>query len=92
MTIRRKTIRRKVKRVIDGDTFEVYRKVRGSKFIRLAGVNTPERLQKGGRQATLRLKRLVGGKTVTLVPKARSYSRVVGDVRYKRRSINKKLR
>ena len=86
------TIRRKVKRVVDGDTFEVYRKVRGSKFIRLAGVNAPERTQRGGRQATLRLKRLVEGKTVTLIPRARSYSRIVGDVRHKRRSVNKRLK
>ncbi len=85
------TITRKVKRVIDGDTFEVYRKVGGSKFIRLAGVNAPERNEKGGRQATLKLKRLVEGKTVTLVPKARSYNRIVGDVRHKRRSVNKRI-
>jgi endonuclease YncB( thermonuclease family) len=86
------TIQRKVKRVVDGDTFEVYRKVRGSKFIRLAGVNAPERRQKGGRQATLRLKRLVEGKTVTLTPRARSYNRIVGDVRCRRKSVNKRLK
>ena len=86
------TIRRKVKRVVDGDTFEVYRKVYGSKYVRLAGVNAPERSQRSGRQATLKLKRLIGGKTVTLVPKARSYNRIVSDVRSKRRSVNRKLR
>ncbi|MBU1111998.1 MAG: thermonuclease family protein, partial [Nanoarchaeota archaeon] len=84
--------RRKVKRVIDGDTFEVYTRVNGSRFIRLAGVNAPERYHSGGRQATMKLKRLIEGKTVTLVPKARSYGRVVGNVRYKRKSVNKRVR
>lgn len=84
------TIRRKVKRVIDGDTFEVHRKVRGTKFIRLAGVNAPEKSYRDGRQATLRLKRMIEGKIVTLVPRARSYSRIVGDVRHKRRSVDKR--
>ena len=82
-------MRRKVKRVIDGDTFEVYRKVNGSRFIRLAGVNAPEKYQRGGMSATRRLKKLVEGKTITLVPKSRSYSRIVSDVRYKRKKISK---
>jgi len=86
------TIKRKVKRVVNGDTFEVFRKIRGSRFVRLAGVNAPEKYQKGGIIATNKLKRLVEGKTVTLVPKGRSYSRIVGDVRYKRKSINKRLK
>lgn len=86
------TIKRRVKRVIDGDTFEVYRKVQGSRFIRLAGINAPERDMVSGRQATLKLKKLVEGKTVTLIPRARSYNRIVGEVRYKRRNVNKKLK
>ena len=78
------TIYRKVKRVIDGDTFEVYRKVGNTRFIRLAGVNAPELYQKGGREAANSLKRLIEGKTITLVSKGRSYSRLVADVRYRR--------
>ncbi len=74
---RTKTIHRKVKRVVDGDTFEVFRPVRGTRFVRLAGVNAPEKFQRGGIQATNRLKRLIEGKTITLVPKGRSYTRVV---------------
>lgn len=84
------TIRRKVKRVIDGDTFEIYRPVDGSRFIRLAGVNAPERYKKNGRIATSRLKKLIEGRTVTLIPKARSYNRVVGDIRQRRRKVNQK--
>ena len=68
-------MRRKVKRIIDGDTFEVYRKVNGTRFVRLSGVNSPERYNKGGLKATNTLRRLIGGRTVTLVPKGRSYGR-----------------
>ena len=46
------TTYRKVKRVLDGDTFQTYRKVNGSNYVRLAGVNAPERWQFGGKQAT----------------------------------------
>lgn len=39
------TMRRTVKRVIDGDTFQTYRKVNGSNYVRLAGINAPEKLK-----------------------------------------------
>jgi len=81
------TIRRIVKRVLDGDTFQTYRKVNGSNYIRLVGVNAPERYQFGGREATARLKRQIQGKTVTLQPVGRSYSRVVAKVRHNRRLV-----
>ncbi len=81
------TIRRTVKRVLDGDTFQTYRKVNGSNYVRLAGVNAPERYQFGGREATSRLKRQIQGKTVTLQPVGRSYSRVVARVRVNRRLV-----
>lgn len=73
-------IRRKVRRVIDGDTFEVYRKVGNTRRIRLAGVNAPELYQFGGLKAKARLKKLIEGRTVTIVPKARSYGRLVANV------------
>ena len=81
------TIRRTVKRVIDGDTFQTYRKLNGSNYVRLACVNAPERYQFGGREATLRLKRQIQGKTVTLQPVGKSYSRVVAKVRVNRRLV-----
>jgi len=81
------TIRRTVKRVLDGDTFQTYRKVNGSNYVRLAGVNAPEKYQFGGSQATQRLKRQIQGKTVTLQPVGRSYSRVVAKVRVNRRLV-----
>ena len=81
------TIRRKVKRAVDGDTLELRNKFKGTNFIRLAGTNAPERGQRGYSSAKSNLNRLKG-KVVTLVPKGRSYNRLVADVRYKRRKIN----
>ncbi len=54
----------KTKKVIDGDTFQLA----GGKRIRPEGYNTPEKGEKGSREATLRLKRLIQGKTVGLSP------------------------
>ena len=81
------TIQRKVKRVVDGDTFQTYRKIRGSNYVRIAGKNAPEKYQFGGREATARLKRQIQGRTVTLQPVGRSYSRVVAKVRCRRRLV-----
>ena len=86
------TIRRKVKRVIDGDTFEVYRKIGNTNRVRLAGVKAPAKNQFGGRKATNRLRGLIGGKTVTINPVGISYNRVVAKVRHQRKSINTRLR
>ncbi len=82
-----KTIHRKVKKLIDGDTFETYRKIQGTNRVRIAGKNAPERYQFGGKQATQRLKRQIQGKTVTLQPVGRSYGRVVAKVRRNRRLL-----
>ena len=81
------TIRRTVKRVLDGDTFQTYRKVNGSNFVRIANKNAPEKYQPEGRKATLKLKQQIQGKTVTLQPVGRSYSRVVARVRRNRRLV-----
>ena len=85
-------MRRTVKRIIDGDTFVVNRKIGSTNKVRLAGVNAPERNSSGGRKATNQLKGLIGGKPVTIIPRGRSYDRVVADVRHKRKSVNKRMR
>lgn len=85
-------IRRKVKRVVDGDTFELHKPLNGSKFVRLSGVNAPEKHQFGGQKATNRLRGMVGGKTVTVKPEGRSYNRVVAEVISDRKSVNKRLK
>jgi len=76
-------MRRKVKKVIDGDTFQTHTKVNGSNFVRIAGKNAPEKHQFGGRQATQKLKRQIQGKVVTLQPVGRSFGRTVAKVRHK---------
>lgn len=80
------TIRRKIKRVIDGDTFQTYRKIQGTDRVRLANVNAPERGQKGYSAAKQKLNKYKD-KTVTITPKGRSYGRLVADTRYKRKVI-----
>lgn len=79
-------MRRKVNRAVDGDTLEVRNKVRGTNFIRIAGMDAPERGERGYYSAKARLNSLAG-KTVTIVPKGRSYNRVVADVRFRRRKV-----
>lgn len=85
-------MRRTVKRIKDGDTFVVNRKIKGTNIIRLANVDAPEKYQRGGKTATNKLKGLIGGKSVTIVPKAYSYGRLVAEVRINRRSVNKRMR
>jgi len=85
-------MRRTVKRVIDGDTFEVARKIGGTNRVRLANVNAPERNTKAGKKDTNRLRGLIGGKTVSVTPVGRSYGRVVAKVSHNRKSVNKRMR
>ena len=85
-------MRRTVKKIIDGDTFVVNRKIGNTNRIRLAGVRAPEKYQSGGRTATDKLRKLIGGKTVTITPVGRSYGRIVAQVRHRRKSVNKRLR
>ena len=80
-------MQRKVKKVIDGDTFQTHTKVNGSNYVRIAGKNAPEKHQFGGSEATEKLKRQIQGKTVTLQPVAGSYGRTVAKVRYKRKLV-----
>jgi micrococcal nuclease len=87
------SVRRTVRRVVDGDTFEVGRRIGHSRFVRLSGVNAPERYQLGGRRATNTLRGMIGGKTVTIRNEATDkYGRVVGTVFSNRRNVNKRLK
>lgn len=80
-------IHRKVKRVLDKDTFETYTKVNGSNFVRIAGMHGAELNTALGRKQRDQMKRKIQGKTVTLQPVSRSYGRVVAKVRHKRRLL-----
>lgn len=81
-----KSYRRKIQKVIDGDTFKIRKRVAGSQYIRVVGVNAPEKGQRGYVTAKQKLAKLKG-KTVTLRPKAKSYGRTVAVVTYKRRRL-----
>lgn len=85
-------MRRKVTRVIDGDTFEVGTKIGDTNRVRIAGYNAPELNERGGKKATKKLKDLIEGEMVSLVPKARSYGRVVADVRIGRKKVSKMMK
>jgi micrococcal nuclease len=87
-----KSVRRTVKKVLDGDTFQVARKIGGSNIVRLSGVDAPEKGSRGGSKATNVLRGMVGGKTVTIRPEGSSYGRVVGTVFSGGKSVNKKMR
>ena len=80
-------MKRKVKRVIDGDTFQTHTKVNGSNFVRIAGKHSPEMHQFGGLKAKEEMRKQIQGKVVTLQPVGRSYGRVVAKVRHKRRLL-----
>lgn len=80
--------RRKVQKIIDGDTFKVRNNVRGSQYIRITGMNCPEKGERGYQTAKNNLTRKIQGKTVTIKPKAKSYGRTVADVIHKRKKLS----
>lgn len=85
------TTRRTVKKVIDGDTFLVSRKLQGTNRIRIAGFNAPELKERGGKVAADKLKKLIENKKVTIVPVGRSYNKFVACVREKRKKESNEL-
>jgi len=86
-------IGRTVDKVIDGDTFKIKRNVRGSRFVRIAGVDTPEKGQRGYRTAKEFTKKMLQGKRVTLEPiRKDSYGRIVAKVYVKGKNVAKILK
>lgn len=80
-----------VTRVIDGDTIEV-RLTSGPIRVRLNGIDTPERGQPWGRQATDALSTLVMAKRVELEPFAQDrYDRLVANVFVGSMRVNDRL-
>jgi len=78
----------KIIKVIDGDTIQGPRK----KFIRLAGVDAPETGTKGAAAATHKLEDLVLKKTISYTEDAKSYGRIVGEVKAGPKSVNKAMK
>jgi endonuclease YncB( thermonuclease family) len=79
--------RGKVKRIIDGDTFQL----KGGEYVRIAGLDAPELHQRGGMAAKRRLQSKVPqGKQVGLsMPVAKSYGRVVRKVTINQKNVIK---
>ena len=78
----------KVKKVIDGDTFQTER----GRFIRLAEVEAPELEERGGKKAKQELEKLIKGEAVTYEQVGTSFGRVVAKVTIRRKSVNKTMR
>jgi endonuclease YncB( thermonuclease family) len=80
----------KVTKVIDGDTFETASR---KNSVRLANVDAPEKGEPGYVKATQELRKMIGGKEVSIDTKARDvYGRAVANVKVGRQSVNKAVR
>jgi len=77
----------KVTKVIDGDTLKIR-----NKSIRLANVDAPEMGSKWGAWSKNQLKDIVQNKTVSYKPVAKSYGRVVAEVKLRGKSVNQAMR
>ena len=79
----------KVIKVVDGDTIDVLTDDKEKIRIRFSGIDTPERGQPYGNNATRLLKKLIAGKTVRVVPQGGDrYKRTVGAIYHEGRLIN----
>lgn len=79
--------RGKVKRIIDGDTFEL----RSGERVRIANLSAPELDERGGQQAKRRLQNKMprGTEVGISKPLAKSYGRVVRKVTINQKDITK---
>lgn len=78
----------KVRRVIDGDTFEI----KSRQPIRLANVNAPELGSRRGETAKRALQSVLRrGSTVGIGVRGRSHGRVVAEVTKSGKSVNKAM-
>ena len=81
-------VKEKVKKVIDGDTFETA----SGKVIRLADVDTPERGKPNYNEATEALKAMIDKKTVFIKIGGIGYfGRPIAEVKVGRKSVNKEM-
>lgn len=80
----------KVKKVIDGDTFQGER----NQFYRLANVDAPEKRERGYQKAKETLDKLVMGEELIAKVEGQSYNRSVVTVRKpgEKTTINEKMR
>ena len=85
-------VERTVKKVTDGDTFEVDRAIKGFMRVRIANYDAPEKNEVGYEKATKLLQGLIEGKEVTVDPKTPNYGRIVAKVFYKGTNVADQMR
>lgn len=81
--------RLKVKKIIDGDTFQDSR----NRFFRLAGVNAPDKKERGFQKAKESLTKLINNEELITKVEGKSYNRKVVMVRKpgEKTTINEKM-
>ena len=79
----------KVKKVIDGDTFQDSR----NRFYRLADVDAPEKHERGFKTAKTALQNMIGGEELVVKQVGESYNRkvVVARIPGEKTTINAKM-
>ena len=81
-----------VLRVIDGDTITIITDARQTKKIRLSEIDTPERDQPWGRQASRALSKKVANKSIVAkVSGVDRYDRVIAEIFVEERNINHEM-
>lgn len=80
----------KVKKVIDGDTFQDSR----NRFYRLAEVDAPEKKERGYKGAKAALQNMIGGEELVVKQVGESYNRkvVIARIPGEKTTINTKMK
>jgi endonuclease YncB( thermonuclease family) len=80
----------KVKKVIDGDTFQDSR----NRFYRLTEVDAPEKKERGYKSAKVALQNMIGGEELVVKQVGESYNRkvVIARIRGEKTTINTKMK
>jgi len=82
-----------VKKVYDGDTVKIDRKIFGTDKIRLNKIDTPERGSPGYRKATNITKRMVDGKRISVEPVTKDkYGRLIANIYKDGKSVRARLK
>ncbi len=86
-------IPRKVKRVINGDTFDLCVDIYGLRRIRIADMNAPEIGDRGYHSAAMNLRELIEGEKVLIQPKNRDrFGYLVADIIINNMDVKKHLK
>lgn len=86
------SIRRTSYQVVDGDTIYINRGINGRHYIRLSGINTPEKRERGYVQGKHDLASVLAGRPITIKPQAVNQNRIVGTVKVHGKNVNRQMR